>query len=59
MALLAALRSQLGGAAFDKLLDDFGTEHAGQRVSTERFLQHCERSAGRAVADLVRSEAHA
>jgi Phospholipase B len=53
--LLAALRNRLGEAACDKLLDEFGTAHAGEQVTTSQFLEHCERTAGKPVADLVRS----
>ena len=44
--LLSALRSQLGGDKFDRLMDEFGQKHAGQVVTTADFRQHLERSAG-------------
>lgn len=53
--LLAALRSHLGAAACDKLLDEFGTAHAGEQVTTDQFLEHCQHTAGKPIAELVRS----
>lgn len=37
---LLALREQMGGPAFDKAMDEFGTLHAGQQVTTEQFRAH-------------------
>jgi len=55
VVLLAALRGHLGAKECDKLFDEFGTAHAGEQVSTDQFLEHCERGAGKPVAELVRS----
>ncbi|HLN29865.1 MAG TPA: C45 family autoproteolytic acyltransferase/hydrolase [Gemmataceae bacterium] len=47
LLLLHELRHQLGNAAFDKMMDSFGREHAGQQVSTAEFQAHVERAAGK------------
>jgi Phospholipase B len=53
--LLAALREKLGAAVAEKLFDQFGVANAGMLVSTEQFVSHCEKTAGRDAADLVRN----
>lgn len=53
--LLAALRGHLGAKECDKLLDEFGMAHAGEQVTTDQFIEHCERASGKPVAELLRS----
>ncbi|HEX3727842.1 MAG TPA: C45 family autoproteolytic acyltransferase/hydrolase, partial [Pirellulales bacterium] len=53
--LLAALRTQLGGEAFDKALDEFGRAHAGQHVAADDFRAHLEKTAGHSLASLFDS----
>ena len=47
--LLAALRQEIGAATFDKLMDDFGTEHAGKETSTDEFRTAAEKASGRSL----------
>jgi hypothetical protein len=44
--LLHELRRRLGSERFLKLMDVFGREHAGQRVSTAQFRAAAEKAAG-------------
>jgi hypothetical protein len=37
--LLARLRNRLGAERFDRLMDEFGIRHAGQKVSSRQFLE--------------------
>ncbi len=45
--LLAALRAELGAETFDAAMDAFGRKHAGQPVTADTFVKHCEGQAGR------------
>jgi hypothetical protein len=45
--LLHTLRGELGSEKFVRVMDEFGTRHAGQRVSTEDFRAFVEKSAER------------
>ena len=45
--LLHALRTEIGGAVFDKAMDEFGMRHGGTRVTSQMFQAHMERAAGR------------
>ena len=47
--LLASLRQEIGTETFDKLMDEFGTAHAGQEVSTDEFRAAAEKAAGRSL----------
>jgi len=47
--LLASLRTELGAEKFDRLMDDFGSAHAGKEVSTADFRQAAQTSAGRSL----------
>lgn len=51
--LLKQLRDRLGLEKFREVMDGFGTEHAGQTVTTRQFMDHCRGSAGGEAADLV------
>jgi hypothetical protein len=51
--LLAALRKRLGGESFDRLLDSFGQAHAGRRVTTAEFVDHCRQSAGSPAVEIL------
>jgi hypothetical protein len=44
--LLHELRRKMGHDAFVRMMDDFGREHAGKRVSTADFRAAAERAAG-------------
>jgi hypothetical protein len=48
--VLNELRRVLGADRFDRLMDDFGSSHAGQAVRTADFVAHCEKAAGRPLA---------
>lgn len=48
--LLAALRSHLGGEAFDGALDEFGRAHGGKAVNSKQFREHLEKAAGHSLA---------
>ena len=50
--LLAALRTHLGAAKFDKALDDFGLANAGKPVTTAAFREHMDQAAGHSLAPL-------
>ncbi len=52
--LLAALRQEIGAATFDKLMDDFGTEHAGKETSTDEFRTAAEKASGRSLDSFLR-----
>lgn len=47
--LLAALRNELGAEKFDRLMDDFGSAHAGQEVTTADFRKAAQTAAGRSL----------
>ncbi|HVU85882.1 MAG TPA: C45 family autoproteolytic acyltransferase/hydrolase [Pirellulales bacterium] len=47
--LLAALRQEIGPETFDRLMDGFGTAHAGQEVSTDEFRVAAEKACGRSL----------
>lgn len=49
---LDALRGEIGPERFDRLMDDFGTAHAGREVSTDEFFNFLTESG---VADVRRS----
>ena len=51
--LLAALRQRLGAEPFDRMLDAFGQAHAGQRVTTAEFVNHCRKSAGTPAGEIL------
>ncbi|HEY3967670.1 MAG TPA: C45 family autoproteolytic acyltransferase/hydrolase [Planctomycetaceae bacterium] len=51
--LLAALRERLGAEAFDHMLDAFGQAHAGRRVTTAEFVNHCRESAGALAVEVL------
>ncbi len=50
--LLAMLRAELGEAAFDKALDEFGRAHADSAVTSAEFQKHLEAAAGHSLAAL-------
>lgn len=52
--LLHSLRGMLGTEVFDRLMDQFGTQHAGQRVSTEEFMAFIEKETGRHVRNFFK-----
>jgi hypothetical protein len=47
--LLHELEQLLGRAAFAEMMDSFGRQHAGQRVTTAQFQAHAEHAAGRSL----------
>ena len=51
--LLAALRASLGGEVFDRLMDEFGREHAGREVTSDEFVSHFRDGAGKSAADIL------
>ncbi len=51
--LLAALRGEIGVAAFDALMDEFGRAHAGQEVTTAAFRRHVAEKAGDNAAKVI------
>src|SRR5439155_1515165 len=53
--LLHALRTQIGGAAFDKAMDDFGMKHGGTHVTSEMFQAHMERASGQQLDGFFRT----
>ena len=53
--LLAALRSSLGGALFDRLMDEFGQAHAGAEVATSEFVAHFHQGAGKPADEVFAS----
>lgn len=44
--VLHSLRGLLGGEIFDRLLLEFGQQHAGEKVSSAAFQRHCEEGSG-------------
>jgi Phospholipase B len=44
--MLAEMRSLLGAEAFDRMMDEFGGEHAGKAVTTRQFVTHLNKHAG-------------
>lgn len=40
--LLHQLRSELGPTVFDQVMDEFGVQHGGERVSSAQFQKHVE-----------------
>ncbi len=50
--LLAELRSQMGGAKFDEMMDEFGRANAGKAVTTAQFREHAEKACGKSLAPL-------
>ncbi|MBI3864378.1 MAG: hypothetical protein HY290_21040 [Planctomycetia bacterium] len=56
--LLAALRAKLGGEACDRILDAFGQAHAGQRVTTAQFVDHCRQSGGAPAVEILEAWLH-
>jgi hypothetical protein len=49
--LLHSLRRQMGGEAFDAMMDAFGRAHAGKPVSAEQFQAHVEKWLGNPRTD--------
>ena len=45
--LLHELRADVGGAVFDRAMDDFGMKFGGQRVTSEQFRHHMMEATGR------------
>jgi hypothetical protein len=50
--LLSALRSAVGDERFDRLMDEFGQAHAGREVSTDEFVAHFRKGAGKSAAEI-------
>jgi len=51
--LLSALRSAVGAKQFDRLMDEFGQAHAGREVTTDEFVAHLKKGAGKTAADVL------
>jgi hypothetical protein len=49
--MLHDLRTRMGAEKFDEMMDAFGRENAGKRVSTSQFRAHVEKAAGKSYAD--------
>jgi hypothetical protein len=49
--LLHSLRCQMGGKAFDAMMDAFGREHAGKAVTVAQFQAHVEKWVGNKRGD--------
>jgi hypothetical protein len=47
--VLCELRRLLGETKFEEMMDSFGRENAGKRVTTAQFQAHAERSAGKSL----------
>jgi hypothetical protein len=50
--LLAALRKSVGPEAFDRLMDEYGQAHAGTEVTTDEFVEHFRKGAGKPARDV-------
>jgi CubicO group peptidase (beta-lactamase class C family) len=48
--LLAGLRTRMGAAKFDAMMDEFGRANAGQEVTVAEFIAHAERHHGDSLA---------
>jgi hypothetical protein len=53
VTVLATLRALLGPDVFDRLMDEFGQAHAGEKVGTDEFLEHLTKRAGKPVAEIL------
>ncbi len=53
--LLARLRAKIGAEKFDRLMDEFGKEHAGKTVRTEQFVAHVKKVAGSKMDEFLTS----
>ena len=53
--ILNELRRLLGHAKFAAMMDAFGRDHAGQKVTTAQFQDHVKRAAGNQAAALIES----
>lgn len=53
--LLAALRGSVGSDVFDRLMDEFGQDHAGREVTADDFVAHFDKGAGKSAAEIIRS----
>ncbi len=49
--LLHSLRRQMGGKAFDAMMEAFGREHAGKAVTAAQFQSHVEKWVGNSRGD--------
>jgi hypothetical protein len=45
--VLAKLRQEVGGKAFDRAMESFGRDHAGKEVTVEEFRAHLEKASGK------------
>ncbi len=50
--LLAELRTKMGAAKFEEMMDEFGRANAGKEVTTAQFREHAERACGKPLAEL-------
>jgi hypothetical protein len=53
--LLSRLRERMGGPAFDRLMDDFGRDHAGKPASSARFFEAARKAHGSDLSPLDRN----
>jgi hypothetical protein len=51
MLLLAELRRRLGDEKFDALMDSFGRENAGKKVTTQQFIAAAEKASGTSLSE--------
>src|SRR5262249_30401031 len=50
---LAALRAGIGAETFDRLMDEFGQVHAGREVTTDEFVIHFHKGAGKPADEIL------